>query len=304
MRITRCTGKYAEQPYEIKACGSRVYCIEELCYGIKENAFLLDAGIMKDDLVDWLREECGLAELADSLYRMIHRKGSLSTFISTILDYADFYDPETIRQVSAVLRQGAGLKLEEKKKLRADYLLRKGRYEEALTEYSRMIFKIEKQISERDGVQENGLQENEDASAKLLARLYHNKGTALAAMMYYDEAKEAYEQAYLLGQEEESLVCCLAAEKLSSRKAHTQAEKRENRNFPGNITFGLSEQETGREAEKEARIAAEKEADMRLTKVTTETVRQQLEKKYGSDHKQTRGILSRELTDNYRVGAL
>ncbi len=304
MRITRCTGKYVEQPYEIKASGSRVYCIEELCYGIKENAFLLDAGIMKDDLVDWLREECGLAELADSLYRMIHRKGSLSTFISTILDYADFYDPETIRQVSAVLRQGAGLKPEEKKKLRADYLLRKGRYEEALTEYSRMILKIEKQIPGKDDMQESGLRENGNASMKLLAKLYHNKGTALASMMYYEQAKTAYERAYLLGREEESLVCCLAAEKLCSREAHTQAENRENRNLSGSITVGLSEQETGREAEKEARIAAEKKADMRLAKVTTEAVRQQLEKKYGSDQKQTRGILSRELTDNYRVGAL
>ena len=78
MRASLCVGEYCENAYTVEELGIRVCCMEELCYCLKENAFLLDLSIMNDKLADWIGEECKVRELAKQLYPMIHKQGSLS----------------------------------------------------------------------------------------------------------------------------------------------------------------------------------------------------------------------------------
>ena len=68
MRVSVCVGNYAETPYCIPGLGINVYSMEELCYCLKENAFLLDFSMMNDALADWIDRACGLRELAKTLY--------------------------------------------------------------------------------------------------------------------------------------------------------------------------------------------------------------------------------------------
>ena len=49
-----CIGRYAENPYHIEKIGRNVYCIEELCYCIVQNAFLLDEDSFNRELFDWI----------------------------------------------------------------------------------------------------------------------------------------------------------------------------------------------------------------------------------------------------------
>ena len=44
-----------------------VYCVEELCYLFANNPFMINTEIMDKHLPEWLREQCGLPELADRL---------------------------------------------------------------------------------------------------------------------------------------------------------------------------------------------------------------------------------------------
>ena len=120
MKVSLSVGKYAVHPFVLEGLGLRVYCAEELCYCLKENAFLIDTAIMSDALTDWIRQECGLDDLAEELHSMIHKKGSLSSFVIGILEYVDFYDQETLRETERTLKKGAGLNALEKRKLRAD----------------------------------------------------------------------------------------------------------------------------------------------------------------------------------------
>ena len=60
-----CIGSYAENPYHIEKIGRNVYCIEELCYCIVKNAFLLDEESFGSSLFDWIEEECSLVKLSD-----------------------------------------------------------------------------------------------------------------------------------------------------------------------------------------------------------------------------------------------
>ena len=45
MKASLCVGEYCETAYNIEELEIRVYCMEELCYCLKENAFLLDMSI-------------------------------------------------------------------------------------------------------------------------------------------------------------------------------------------------------------------------------------------------------------------
>ena len=132
MRISVSVGNYAKEPYRIRGLEIHVFSMEELCYCIRENAFLLDFTFLDDNLLDWIEHECGLVELAAKLYPLVHRRGQLSEFAVAILRYVGFYDEDAIRDTEQALKQGAGLNGMEKRKNQIDYLVRKKKYRSAL----------------------------------------------------------------------------------------------------------------------------------------------------------------------------
>ncbi len=203
-RALVCVGDYAEEPYILPKLGIRVHCMEELCYCLKENAFLLNTGLMQDELLDFIREDCQLPGLAQILYPLVHQKGALSGFVSQILDYVGLYDRETLQQVEKTLRAGSGLSDYEKQKLQADHLTEQKRYEEALKAYDRLLAKIrENQEMEVPVLQE------------LTAGILHNKGVIYARQMIYDQAAELLYQAWeASGGKEDYFADFLAAKRL------------------------------------------------------------------------------------------
>lgn len=203
MSVRLCVGEYASQPFHFEGLNVRVYCAEELCYALKENAFLLDTDIMSDRLVEWLYRECGLSGLAAELHDLIHRKGSLSAFVGRILEYTGFYSIEEIKQTEQTLKRGAGLNVLEKRKLRIDHLAEQKRYLAAVTEYDALL-----------GTWEAAMGEKKNAGAELKASILHNKGTALAGLMRYSQAADSFRQAYETDRNQESLKCFLAAKRM------------------------------------------------------------------------------------------
>lgn len=204
MRISVCVGNYAKTPYCIPSLDINVYCMEELCYCMKENAFLLDMSLLDDGLTDWIERECGLKELAGALHSMVHKKGSLSSFAVMILEYVGFYDGETIREVEQVLKRGAGLSGIEKRKSQIDYLVRKKKYADAIYGYDRLLKIWEEQ--ERSG--------EAMPAASCLAAIIHNKGVAFAGLMQYDMAADFFLLAYERDKREEYYIDYLAAKRM------------------------------------------------------------------------------------------
>ena len=203
MSARLCVGNYASCAYCFEGLNLKVYCIEELCYCLKENAFLLDRDIMSDRLVDWLRQECGLPDLAADLYTMVHKKGSLSAFVCRILEYTGFYNKTVVRDVEQTLKKGAGLNIIEKRKMRIDYLVEQKKYLSAISEYDALISSWEETAGS-----------GELQAAELKASLYHNRGTALAGLMRYTEAAESFYKAYETDGSGESLKSFLSAKRM------------------------------------------------------------------------------------------
>ena len=219
MKASLCVGEYCENAYNVEGLDIRVYSMEELCYCLKENAFLLDLSIMNDKLVDWIGEECKVWELAKQLYPMVHKQGSLSVFVVTILQYVGMYDPEEILQVEQVLKQGAGLSNLEKRKSQIDYMVEKRKYAAAIRGYD-MLLETWNHL-EQEG--------KELPAGKVRAAILHNKGVALTGLMFYDKAAYYFNEAWKTDPDREHLDAYLAAKRMElTEDAYVAAQNPEN----------------------------------------------------------------------------
>lgn len=202
MKASISIGEYTTNPYCVTGLEIPVYCIEELCYLMKENALLLDQSLLTKDLVNWIESECILPELAAALRPMLNRHGSLSAFVCTILDYVGLYDLNTLGEIRKVLKIGAGLSGTQRHKNQVDYLVTKKKYGEAIKGYVSMIAKWEKSEETGDSIL---------PAREVLASIWHNLGVAYTGLMSYEAAAESFMTAYKIDGEKEHLRSYLAA---------------------------------------------------------------------------------------------
>lgn len=180
MSIRLCIGEYAKNGYEPEHMGRKVYSLEELCFFIRENAYLLDDGFMSEELGDWLISECALQELGEELKKATRKRISLKSFIGIILEYACFFSKEINAEIEDIIVENSNLSIYEKKKARADALVKKGHYGLAGKEYAKL------------------LQMLPDDLTNLRGDIYHGCGVCLAKMFYFALAGEYFLKAHSL----------------------------------------------------------------------------------------------------------
>lgn len=199
-RVLMGTGEYAKSPYYFENLGIRVFSAEELCYVLKENAFLLDREIVNKRLVRWIEEELKLSALADELYPLLHKKTPAGAFAGVILRYTGFYEEETVAGTEEIYRTGANLSVYEKLKSRVDYLVQNEKYASAVLEYEVLLGKM----PEEEKV--------------LTSKIRYNMGVALCGLFLFAEAAEQFLKAYALVQDREMLTAYLAAKRMSMKE--------------------------------------------------------------------------------------
>ena len=79
-----CNTVKAENPFYFELTGTNIYTIEELCYYIYNNIYIITEEIFDDDLVFWLREELEMVELSEKISDMLLHKNSLKDIVVTI----------------------------------------------------------------------------------------------------------------------------------------------------------------------------------------------------------------------------
>ena len=188
-----CIGTYAETPYYIDKIGKNVYCIEELCYCIVQNAFLLDEESFNKELFDWLATECSLDRLADELRSMYSKRCSMASMAGTILDYAGYNTKKEVDKTEEILRENAGMDVYKKRLSRADFLMMNGRYSMAFKEYEFI------------------LTNTPDMNNGLRARIEHNEGVMYAKLFLFDKAEKMFLKAFEDGRNPESYIEYLSA---------------------------------------------------------------------------------------------
>lgn len=192
-RTLLCVGDYAESPYYVETIGLHIYSMEELCYYLTENAFLLDREIVNRELVDWIDEQCGCKQLGRTLYGYVNTQASVAVFVGTILEYVGYVSKQEIDKIQEYLKTNASLSSFEKEKAHADYMVSNKRYAAAQKEYRKL----------------RGMMETEDKD--FYARICHNEGVCYAGMMLYKQAAECFLESYEKSGRKESYEAYLAA---------------------------------------------------------------------------------------------
>ena len=170
-------GNYTEKPYIVAQTDTSVYCVEELCYVLKENAFMLDRDICDENLIQWLDKECGLPELARELSVLHRQEGSPSAMAGIILDYVAFGSSQERLEIQRLLRENTGEDKGVKRKNKGDYLLKRGKYAQAVSEYKRVLQEVP--------------QENHG----LMSEVLMHQGTAYARLFRFREAADCFYEA-------------------------------------------------------------------------------------------------------------
>ena len=100
-----CHAPIAALPYYIEELGINIYSMEELCYFIAGNVFLLDDSFMNEELCTWIEKQMGAYKLAENLRNVIHAGRRLSVFVDLILEDTCYYSKAEIDNIVSVLEQ-------------------------------------------------------------------------------------------------------------------------------------------------------------------------------------------------------
>lgn len=195
-RVYLCLGKNAEVPYYFERARAHVWNVEELCYFLRENAWLLEPALLGKELTDWIAAQCGLPDLSRQLFSALQEEKPVMGFIRVLFHYTGYCSMEEAEQVEKVLKLNESTSALERTKARADYFLESRKFVLALHEYDAL------------------LQELQGTDPSFLGRVCHNQGVAYAQLFLFDRAAAAFERAWKLTKREASARQFLAAKRL------------------------------------------------------------------------------------------
>jgi len=196
-KVYACVGRYAANPYTIKKTGIHVYCVEELCYYIRNNAYFMDDDFFNNNLYSWLDEECDLKALSKLLKQKAKQDRRIEVLVRLLFEEVHYCSADELRETEGLLQTNRSIPGKQKLKIRADYFLNLGKLAMAMQTYEDLLSRLD-----------------EKKDVKLAASTYHNIGVIYAKMFIYNEAAEYFSKAYALDGNDEHQICYLAAQRM------------------------------------------------------------------------------------------
>ena len=190
-----CRSKYADRPYYISNMSINIYSLEELCYYLYNNIYLIGTDLFDEGLVAYIDRELGEKELASQLEFLISQNAGLSELVMTVLRYVDYYSEEEINGLLVIIDELDTQNVSERLKARADNFLSNKRYSSAIHNYESIIY------GRRDA----------SLGDDFYGNVWHNMGVAYAEMFAFYDAEKCFEKAYMLNHRDESSKAALAA---------------------------------------------------------------------------------------------
>ncbi len=175
-----CHKKKAKQPYEISRIHKRIYTIEELCYYLCNNLYLIDYTIINEQLCRWIEEELELPELAAHLMELLKNHASVEQFVLSVLNESHIYTPGELKHIQNVLEKLKNQKEVERQKFKADSLMESGELESAILVYMSIL---------------NG-EKDDSVGPRFYGRVCACLAGAYGKAFLYEEAARMYERAY------------------------------------------------------------------------------------------------------------
>ena len=126
MSFDLCQIRQAKKPYYIESISTNIYSIEELCFYLYENVYLIDQTIVNEALCDWIRDELGLKKLYRQLYEQLEKQQSIAYFIVPIFREVGYLSVKKLRELQEKLGKLEVQPEDSRQKLKGDYLVKSG----------------------------------------------------------------------------------------------------------------------------------------------------------------------------------
>lgn len=175
-----CQTKRAKLPYFIENISTNVYSIEELCYYLYHNLYLIDQSIMNEGLCSWIQEELELPALAAKIRAKLGKFVSAEDVIYPVFKEINYLTYEELKNLNVRLQKMNGEAPAMREKQKADALMENEMYVHAIQVYQKLL--------ERTDLEEirEGLSES----------VYHNLGCAYSYLFQMEKAVDCFRKAY------------------------------------------------------------------------------------------------------------
>ena len=257
-----CQTKRADAPFYIENISTNIYSIEELCYFLYHNLYLIDQTVIGEDLCRWIEEELSLPGLAAKLRPHLGKYADIEDVLYPVFKEINYLTYEELRELNARLAKMDGESLRVRRKKKGDALVENGMYVNAIQEYQSLL---QEEASPPE--------ELPDEDRRMNAVISHNLGCAYARLFQMEKAVECFWNAFLLSGQEKDLKTYL----LAFRSIRTPLEY-ESR---------LNETEAGEEIRKEIQEELERFARIPETPVYGRNVDTLLERLTEEYHRST-----------------
>ena len=187
-KLILCTGNLSKTPYYIVGLGVNIYSIEELCFYLMNNAYILDQDMIDEKLCDYIDRELGLKELAFGLKELIKDGTGIGEFVTRILNEVHYCSDEEIKRIEKLLVDNASLDFVHKHKARADNLLKAKKYTLAIDEYQYILRDLDR-----------------ESETELYASILHNIAVAHAQLFLYEKSAYYFHESLEVKENEETL---------------------------------------------------------------------------------------------------
>ncbi len=177
-----------DHPFYNENIAVHLYSIEELCFFMEANTYLIDPSWVNEELFAWLDREFGEEKLASDLRATLRMKKDVFACAELIFDASGIYAQQDLIQVMELLDQMRGRTKMERRKMCGDLFLEAGRYRQAAYTYLELL------------EDEYMIQMTEE----LRGDIYHNLGVVYAKLFLFPEAAQLFAKAYALHGRQES----------------------------------------------------------------------------------------------------
>lgn len=190
-----CQTRKASVPYYIENISTNIYSLEELCYYLYHNLYLVDGTIMNEGLCQWLQKELELPELAEKLRIKTGKFSSIQDVLYPVFKEINYLSYDELKGLNLQIRRYDEETPLVREKRKADSLAENCMYVNAIRVYDSLL----------------GRKDLEEECPGMTASLHHNEGCAYSYLFQMEKALDCFMKAYECRKDEESLKCYLLA---------------------------------------------------------------------------------------------
>lgn len=194
-------GALSQTPYYLSGLGVNIYSMDELCFYLVENAYILDAGLVDITLCDFISNELELKEIGEKIKELVINNKTTGEIVTEILGITGYCSEDENKRIRQILVDNATLSFAAKRKAKGDNMIKANKYIRAIEEYQYVLSN-----------------EKWEDEPELCSAILHNIACAYSRMFMFDKVAEYFKKAYELDGNNESLTLYLAAMRMSMKK--------------------------------------------------------------------------------------